>query len=113
MKSKSLYLAYASTIAVLGVVGFLLTHAKSALISGLASAVVIAALAFFVEKSGIASIAAKVVNVLLLGVFSWRSTLAITAVLNEHPEKLIPSVLLVLMAMVSLGALVASFMIKE
>lgn len=106
---KSLYLSYGITIAVLGLIGFFLTHAKSALISGLASAAILIALAFFVDKSGVVAMIAKLVNSLLLGVFAWRSSLAVMALMNDHPEKLIPSILLVLMALVSFFTLVASY----
>jgi uncharacterized membrane protein (UPF0136 family) len=104
----SLYLNYGISIGVLGLVGFLLTHAKSALISGLASAVVLIIIAFLIEKPFV-SIIAKVINIMLLGVFSWRASLAITAFMNEHPDKLVPGILLAVMALVSLVVLFLSF----
>ena len=50
MSLKNLYLYYGISLGALGLVGFVLTHAKSALISGLASAAIMVALSFFVEK---------------------------------------------------------------
>ena len=44
---QTLYLNYGISIGALGLVGYFLTHAKSALISGLASAAIIIALSFF------------------------------------------------------------------
>lgn len=104
----SLYLNYGISIASLGLIGFFLTHAKSALISGLASGAILILLSFFANKP-VVQIIAKVFNVLLLGVFSWRTTLALMALLNEHPEKLIPTILLAVMALVSLVVLLMSF----
>jgi uncharacterized membrane protein (UPF0136 family) len=104
----TLYLNYGISLGVLGLVGFFLTHAKSALISGLASAAIIIAISFFIDKVPVLKIVAKVINVLLLGVFSWRTTMAIIALLNDHPEKLIPAILLATMALVSLATLVLS-----
>ena len=106
---RSLYFSYGIIIALLGIVGYLLTHAKSALISGLASAAVLILVSFFVEKLAIMQLIGKVVNVMLLGVFSWRASLAITALLHEHPEKLVPAILLALMALVSLVVFLLSF----
>lgn len=108
MKANSLYLVYGLIIATLGVLGFVLTHAKSALISGLASAVIIVALSFFTSNK-IGAIVAKVVNVILLGVFSWRATLALTALAAGNSAKLIPGILLAAMALVSLIVLIVSF----
>ena len=105
---QSLYLNYGISIGVLGLVGFLLTHAKSALISGLASAVVLIVISFLIEKPFVSTIA-RVVNILLLGVFSWRASLAVTALVHEHPEKAVPAILLTLMALVSLVVLFLSF----
>lgn len=104
----TLYLNYGISLGVLGLVGFFLTQAKSALISGLASAAIIIAISFFIDKAPALKIVAKVINVLLLGVFSWRTTMAIIALLNDHPEKLIPAILLATMALVSLATLVLS-----
>ena len=104
----SLYLNYGIAIGVLGLIGFLITHAKSALISGLASALILIIISFLIEKPFV-TIVAKVVNILLLGVFSWRASLAVTAFMHEQPEKLIPAMLLSLMAIVSLVVLFLSF----
>ncbi len=105
---KKLYMSYGIAIAVLGLIGFFLTHAKSALISGLASAAVIIVLSFLINKPFVPMLA-RIVNVILLGVFSWRASLAVTALLAEHPEKLIPAVLLSVMALVSLITLFLGF----
>lgn len=112
MHPKKLYLFYGIAIVVLGLIGFILTHAKSALISGLASGAVLILLSFFASGK-IGSVIAKAVNSLLLLVFAWRSTLAITALSNGHEGKLIPSVLLSLMALISVVALAVSFLTKE
>lgn len=112
MDHKKLYLFYGIAIAILGVVGFLMTHAKSALISGLASGAILIAVSFF-STNKIGSIVAKVLNLLLLGVFGWRSTLAITAFSNGHEDKLVPSVLLSLMALISVVVLAVSLLAKE
>ena len=104
----SLYLNYGIVISTLGLIGYFLTHAKSALISGLASGAVLILISFLIDKPFV-PIIAKVINILLLGVFSWRASLAVTALLNEHPEKLVPAILLALMAVVSLAVLFLSF----
>lgn len=105
----TLYLNYGISIAVLGLVGFFLTHAKSALISGLASGAILILISLFVNKFNFVQIIGKVVNVLLLGVFSWRTSIAVMALLNDHPEKLVPAILLGTMALVSLATLLLSF----
>lgn len=104
----TLYLNYGISLGVLGLVGYFLTNAKSALISGLASAAILIAISFFIEKVPVLKIVATVINVLLLGVFSWRTTMAIIALLNGQAEKLIPSILLATMTLVSLATLVLS-----
>lgn len=104
----TLYLNYGISIAALGLVGFFLTHAKSSLISGLASGAILILISFFVDKFDVVKIVGKVVNILLLGVFTWRTTLALMALLNEHPEKLVPTILLATMALVSLATLLLS-----
>ena len=111
MGAKKLYLSYGIAIVVLGVVGFILTHAKSALISGLASGAILILLSFFATGK-IGSVIAKIINILLLGVFSWRSTIAITALTNGAEAKLISSILLSLMALISVGVLAVSFLAK-
>jgi uncharacterized membrane protein (UPF0136 family) len=110
---QTLYLNYGISIAALGLVGFLLTHAKSALISGLASGAILILISYFVEKFNIVKIIAKIVNLLLLGVFSWRTTLLVIALMNEHPEKLVPAILLGTMALVSLATLILSLSLKK
>lgn len=108
---KTLYLNYGITLAALGLLGYFLTHAKSALLSGLISGIVLVILALLIKKPFVAIIA-KVINILLLAVFSWRSSLAITALLNQHPEKTVPAILLLSMAIVSLVVLFKSFRAK-
>jgi len=88
------------------------SHPKSALISGLASGAILILASFFATGK-IGSVLAKVLNLLLLGVFGWRSTLAIAALNNGLEGKLIPSVLLSLMALVSVVVLALSFLAKE
>ncbi|MDA0772369.1 MAG: hypothetical protein O3C63_05440 [Cyanobacteria bacterium] len=104
MNQKTLYLLYGFSILTLGLVGFYLTHAKSALISGAASASIIILLSFFICKSKVVLIATRVVNVLLIGAFAWRSTLAMTALTAGNGDKLIPAILISVMALVSVAA---------
>jgi uncharacterized membrane protein (UPF0136 family) len=158
----TLYLNYGISLGVLGLIGFFLTQAKSALISGLASAgiiiwislcignktvakvtsilmkisfsalvitgvikfftsqnsfllflsigavIVLALVLIFENKVNLPELFGKITNILLLGVFSWRTTMAIIALLNGHPEKLVPAILLATMALVSLATLVLS-----
>jgi uncharacterized membrane protein (UPF0136 family) len=104
----TLYLNYGISLGILGLIGYFLTQAKSALISGLASAAILIAISFFIEKVPVLKTVARVINILLLGVFSWRTTMAIIALLNDHPEKLVPGILLATMALVSLATLVLS-----
>ncbi len=110
MKTNSLYLTYGILIALLGVAGFVLTHAKSSLISGLVSGAILVALSFFIEKSSVA-MAAKIVNALLLGMFSWRVSKPLMAFMAGNPDKLIPVILLSAMALISL--IVFVFTIKK
>jgi uncharacterized membrane protein (UPF0136 family) len=112
MDHKKLYLFYGIVIAFLGVVGFILTQAKSALISGLASGALIIFVSFF-AASKIGALTSRVLNIILLGVFSWRSTLAITAFANGHEDKLVPSILLSMMALISVVVLAVSFLAKD
>ena len=107
MKTNSLYLTYGILIAALGLTGFLLTHAKSALISGLASGTILVVLSFFVEKSPVA-MAAKIVNFLLIGVFGWRTFAAFTAFQAGNQAKLTPLILLSAMALISLIVFVST-----
>jgi len=104
----SLYLNYGITITTLGLIGYFLTHAKSALISGLASGAILVLISFFVNQVNFVKIIGKVVNVLLLGVFTWRTSLATIAFIGGAGEKLIPAILLALMAIVSLVVFVLS-----
>ena len=104
MNQKTLYLLYGLSILTLGLVGFYLTHAKSALISGVASAAIIIIMSFFVCKSKVVLTATRVVNVLLIGAFTWRSTLAINAFAAGNGDKLIPAILISAMALASVVA---------
>lgn len=94
-------------ISALGIMGFLLTHAKSALISGLASGIIMIVLSFFVSNNSVV-LAARIVNGLLLAVFGWRSFLAINAVILGNISKLIPALLITSMAVISLITLTLS-----
>jgi uncharacterized membrane protein (UPF0136 family) len=112
MDNKKLYLFYGIIIVFLGVVGFILTQAKSALISGLASGSLIIIASFFASsKPG--AVVSKILNIALLAVFSWRSTLAIMAFTNGHEDKLVPSILLSMMALISVVVLAVSFLAKD
>ncbi len=108
MSNQKLYSIYGLIILALGLGGYLITHAKSALISGLAAGSIMIALSFFVEKAKAVKITAMVFNFLFLVAFTWRGFLAIMALLNEHPEKLIPSILLAAMAIVSVVVFIFS-----
>lgn len=101
MSCQKLYTIYGSIVMALGLIEYLLTHAKSSLISGLASGVIMIGLAFFVEKIKAVKITAMVFNFLFLVIFTWRASLAIMALVNDHPEKFIPSLLLAALAVVS------------
>ena len=109
MNPRTLYLSYGLVILAIGLIGWLITHAKSALISGLATGGIMILISFF-ASGGIARIVAKVFNVLFLGAFAWRSTLAISALSAGDQAKFIPSVLLSLMAIASVVALAISIL---
>jgi len=113
MQKSKLYLIYGISLAALGLLGFLVTHAKSALISGLASGALMLAFSFFVEKVKIVDIIARIGNILLIGVFAWRSSLAIMAVNNGNQNKLIPAIILSVMAVISVVVLVMNFLNKK
>lgn len=108
MKANSLYFIYGILLSALGISGFLLTHAKSALISGLASGLIMVVLSFFTANKTVALIA-KIVNAVLLLAFSWRSFLVINAVANGNMSKLTPAILIGSMAVISLLILILSF----
>lgn len=109
MKQQNVYLLYGLILMILGLLGFYLTHAKSALISGLASAALMIGLSFL-TKNSVALMITRGLNLALLGVFVWRSSLAISAVSAGSEEKFIPAILLSLMALVSIGALAVSLL---
>lgn len=106
---NKLYFVYGNVIGFLGILGFALTHAKSALISGLASSAILIVISMYMNHIKAINITAKVVNLLLLAVFSWRASLALSAYFAGNAEKLIPGALLGLMALTSLVVLALAF----
>jgi hypothetical protein len=108
---KKIYFFYGLILALLGVTGFVLTHAKSALISGLASAAIIVALSFFMKSKAVRLVTYSL-NTLLIGVFSWRFWLALSAFMSGNEAKLIPAALLGKMALFSIIALVLALRIR-
>lgn len=110
MNQKTLYLLYGLGLLILGLSGYYLTHAKSALISGAASALIIIVLSFSLGKNAAMLTAIRMVNLLLLGAFAWRSTIAINALAAGDSGKLIPSILISLMALFSVGAFAVSLL---
>ena len=105
--NKKIFSIYGAFLIAMGLVGFLLTHAKSALISGLASGAIMFALSFFVDKTVVDYIS-KALTTIFLGVFTWRFSLALGAVLGGNAEKLVPAVILGAMALMSLATLIAA-----
>jgi uncharacterized membrane protein (UPF0136 family) len=113
MNKKQLYLIYGVLVLVLGLVGYFLTHAKSALISALVAGLIMMIMGLLVDKFSFMPVVARVFNLLFLGAFAWRSSMAITALVNGHGDKLIPSVLLSLMALISVGVLAIDILTKK
>jgi|GEM_PF-6762050 len=113
MNKKQLYLIYGVSVLVLGLVGYFLTHAKSALISALVAGLVMMIMGLLVDKFGFIQLVARVFNLLFLGAFTWRSSMAITALVNGHADKLIPSVLLSFMALISVAVLAIDILTKK
>lgn len=109
MNPRSLYISYGILLAALGTIGFMLTHAKSALISGLASGGIMILISFFVANKIVFNIA-KILNLVLIGVFGWRSTIAMNALMAGNNSKLVPATLLSLMALVSVAVLTISLL---
>ncbi len=110
MKPRTLYASYGTALIILGIVGFFLTHAKSALISGLVSGILMILMSLLVGRFNAAKLIAKILNTLFLGAFAWRSTLAMNAVAAGDSEKLIPAILISLMALISVAALTISIL---
>lgn len=108
MDLKKLYIGYGLTLLVSGLLGFWLTHAKSALISGTASAVVIILLAFFTTHSKTLTWIPVGVNLVLALVFSWRFILVYQA-LSTNPEKTTAAIFLGIMGLASFIALYLGF----
>ncbi|NQY79050.1 MAG: hypothetical protein HRT47_01940 [Candidatus Caenarcaniphilales bacterium] len=109
---KKIFTSYGLFLISMGLIGFFLTHAKSALISGVASGTIILSLSFFIEKTFVNYIS-KGLTLAFLGVFTWRFTLALMAFSGGNAEKLTPTIILGLMAFVSLFTLVISLFKKE
>ncbi len=110
MNPRTLYSSYGTALILIGIVGYFLTHAKSALISGLVTGVIMIVLSTLVTKFNVVKVIAKVFNVLFLGAFAWRSTLVMNALAAGDSEKLIPAILLSLMALISVCALAVSIL---
>ncbi len=110
MNPRTLYSSYGTALILIGLVGYLLTHAKSALISGLATGVLMIVFSTLVNKFDVVQLIAKIFNVLFLGVFAWRSTLVMNALAAGDSEKLIPAILLSLMALISVCVFAVSIL---
>jgi uncharacterized membrane protein (UPF0136 family) len=113
MNKRSLYLIYGVVVLILGLTGYFLTHAKSALISALAAGLTMMIMGLLVDKFSVIPLIAKIFNLVFLGAFSWRSTMAIMALNNGHQDKLIPSILLSLMALISVVVFALSVLVKK
>lgn len=109
MNPRSLYLGYGVILAALGIIGFVMTHAKSALISGLACGGVMIVISFFVANKIVFN-TAKILNLVLIGIFGWRSTIAMNDLMAGNNSKLIPATLLSLMALISVVTLAISLL---
>ncbi|MCH2228250.1 MAG: TMEM14 family protein [Candidatus Caenarcaniphilales bacterium] len=107
--NNKIFTTYGAFLILMGLIGFFLTHAKSALISGLASGAIMLALSFFIKNTVINYIS-KGLTLVFLGVFTWRFTLALMAFSGGNAEKLIPTIILGLMAFVSLFTLIISLL---
>jgi uncharacterized membrane protein (UPF0136 family) len=113
MNKRALYLIYGVVVLILGLTGYFITHAKSALISALAAGLIMMIMGLLVDKFSVIPLIAKIFNLVFLGAFAWRSTMAITALNNGHPDKLIPSILLSLMALISVIVFALSVLVKK
>ncbi|MDD9897928.1 MAG: hypothetical protein OXU45_02905 [Candidatus Melainabacteria bacterium] len=109
MKQKTVYLLYGLALMILGLIGFYLTHSKTALYSSLPAAVIIIALSFFTGNTAVLLIT-RVVNLALIGAFAWRANIAISAISNGGEYALTKGILIPLMALVSVGALAISLL---
>lgn len=110
MNPRTLYSSYGTALIILGIIGYFLTYAKSALISGLATGVIMLICSTLVNKFNVVKLIAKIFNVLFLGAFVWRSTLAMTALNAGNMDKLIPALLISLMALISVSVLAISIL---
>ena len=110
MNPRTLYSSYGTALVFIGLTGYILTHAKSSLISGLATGVIMIICSTLVNKFSVVKIIAKVFNVLFLGAFVWRSTLAMNAVNAGDAGKLLPALLISLMALISVSVLAVSIL---
>ncbi len=110
MNPRTLYSSYGTALILIGLIGYFLTHAKSALISGLATGVIMIVISTLVNKFKVLSLIAKIFNVLFLAAFAWRSTLVMNALAAGDSEKLIPAILLSLMALISVCTLAISIL---
>lgn len=108
-----LYFIYGNVLLISGVAGYVLTHAKSALISGSISALVMIVLSIFAAKPGFVRIIARVINVILGCVFTWRAFLALSALQAGNPDKLIPTILLAVMMLASVVTFFIGFVLEE
>lgn len=89
----------------------MLTHAKSALISGTASGLLILALSFLVRKNNFIDWGLIALTGLFASVFSWRFSLAFGAYQNGAADKLVAAMILAVMMVASIITLLIA--IKE
>jgi uncharacterized membrane protein (UPF0136 family) len=108
MSPKRLYLYYGISILILGLLGFLLTQAKSALITALAAGSLFVTLSFIVRSNKFFILLAKVFNFALIGAFAWRFSKALILFNNGDASKLLPMILLALLAILSLAVFAKS-----
>jgi hypothetical protein len=101
MNKKQLYLIYGGLITASGCIEFVLTEAKSVLISTMTMSFIIELMGVLIEKYSLIQIVARIFNLIFLGVFTWRANMAITALINGHSDKLIISIVLGLMTLIS------------
>ena len=113
MNPRTLYSSYGTALVLIGLVGYFLTYAKSSLISGLVTGVIMIICSTLVDKFNVVKIIAKIFNVLFLGAFVWRSTLAMNAVNAGDAGKLIPALLISLMALISVSVFAISILKPE
>ncbi len=108
MSLKKLYGIYGVLVLALGLLGFCLTAAKSALITGLAAGTVFLILSFVIKNNKVIIVFARFCNIALIGAFAWRFVKAMSLFSAGDESKLIPMALLFLLALLSVSVFLVS-----